>query len=142
MIRSPHAEWLYRALVVLAAVLIASAPQRSLATCADSAAVAATRSAADQACTGMGAGCSTAKNHGNYVSCIAHQARAAVKMETLPKDCKGAGGKVPCWLLLSCNNREVHHARTTTNCDRRCVHLHPLFRSGGSTQPSESSRST
>ena len=75
--------------VFLAAALLAFGQQRSFAACTDSAAVAATRAAADQACTSKGMRCSTAKSHGEYVSCVAHQAKAAVKAGTLPKQCKG-----------------------------------------------------
>ena len=76
--------------LLLVAMLLASGPLRSLAACANPDAVAATRAAAEQACTEMSAGCSTAGSHGVYVSCIAHQAKAAVKNGTLPKNCKGA----------------------------------------------------
>ncbi len=76
--------------VLLAAILLAFGPQRSFAACTDPAAVATARAAADQACTSLGTGCSTAKTHGQYVSCVAHQAKAAVKAGTLPKQCKGA----------------------------------------------------
>src|SRR3989442_4762140 len=70
--------------VFLAAALLAFGQQRSFAACTDPAAVAATRAAADQACTSMAMGCSTAKSHGEYVSCVAHQAKAAVKAVELP----------------------------------------------------------
>src|SRR5215831_8669503 len=75
--------------VLLAAVFIAFSQEPSFAACTD-AAIAATRAAADQACAAMGIGCTTAKSHGAYVSCVAHQAKAAAKAGTLPKDCKGA----------------------------------------------------
>src|SRR5262249_19628342 len=75
--------------VVLATLFIAFSQEPSFAACTD-AAIAATRAAADQACAAMGIGCTTAKSHGAYVSCVAHQAKAAAKAGTLPKDCKGA----------------------------------------------------
>src|SRR4029077_8019661 len=75
--------------LLLPLLLIALWSQHSLAGCTDPAAVAATRAAADEACTRMGMGCLRAKNHGAYVSCVAHQAKAATKAGTLPKDCKG-----------------------------------------------------
>src|SRR6266705_3368695 len=75
--------------VLPAAALLAFGQQRSFAACTEPAAVAATRAAADQACTSKGMRCSTAKSHGEYVSCVAHQATAAVKAWTQPKQCRG-----------------------------------------------------
>ena len=51
--------------------------------------VAAARAAADQACDQKTppAGCTTASSHGQYVSCVAHEANANT---SLPKECRGA----------------------------------------------------
>jgi hypothetical protein len=75
--------------VVLTALLVAFSPARGLAACSDPAAVAAARAAADAACDATDTGCATAARHGEYVSCIARQAKAAVKAGTLPKSCRG-----------------------------------------------------
>jgi len=49
----------------------------------------AARAAADQACDQKTppAGCTTAASHGQYVSCVAHEANANT---SLPKECRGA----------------------------------------------------
>ena len=49
----------------------------------------AARAAADQACDQQTppAGCTTAASHGQYVSCVAHQANANT---SLPRECRGA----------------------------------------------------
>ncbi len=72
----------------VALLLVLAARQSSFGACTDPAAVAATRATADQVCTDMGTGCATA-THGAYVSCVAVQAKAAVKRGTLPKQCRG-----------------------------------------------------
>src|SRR2546426_1681077 len=106
--------------VFLAAALLAFGQQRSFAACTDSAAVAATRAAADQACTSKGMGCSTAKSHGEYVSCVAHQAKAAVKAGTLPKQCKGT--VVKCAAKSTCGKPGfVTCCRTTKQGNPACA---------------------
>lgn len=75
-------------LVFLAGVMLV--PRVGGAACTDQTAVTATRTAADTACTLAGNGCSNAKNHGQYVKCVAAQAKQAVTAGTLPKECKGA----------------------------------------------------
>src|SRR2546422_5972907 len=106
--------------VFLAAALLAFGQQRSFAVCTDPAAVAATRAAADQACTSMGMGCSTAKSHGEYVSCVAHQAKAAVKAGTLPKQCKGT--VVKCVAKSTCGKPGfVTCCRTTKKGNPACA---------------------
>jgi len=55
------------------------------APCADPAAAAAVRAAADLRCP-----CAAAINHGQYVRCVAGVAKAAVASGTLPKTCKAA----------------------------------------------------
>src|SRR6266566_510138 len=106
--------------VFLAAALLAFGQQRSFAACTDPAAVAATRAAADQACTSKGMGCSTAKSHGEYVSCVAHQAKAAVKAGTLPKQCKGT--VVKCAAKSTCGKPGfVTCCRTTKQGNPACA---------------------
>src|SRR2546426_6872840 len=106
--------------VFLAAALLAFGQQRSFAACTDSAAVAATRAASDQACTSKGMGCSTAKSHGEYVSCVAHQAKAAVKAGTLPKQCKGT--VVKCAAKSTCGKPGfVTCCRTTKQGNPACA---------------------
>ena len=106
--------------VFLAAALLAFGQQRSFAACTDPAAVAATRAAADQACTSMAMGCSTAKSHGEYVSCVAHQAKAAVKAGTLPKQCKGT--VVKCVAKSTCGKPGfVTCCRTTKKGNPACA---------------------
>ena len=106
--------------VFLAAALLAFGQQRSFAACTDPAAVAATRAAADQACTSMAMGCSTAKSHGEYVSCVAHQAKAAVKAGTLPKQCKGT--VVKCAAKSTCGKPGfVTCCRTTKKGNTACA---------------------
>src|SRR5882724_6003366 len=106
--------------VFLAAALLAFGQQRSFAACTDSAAVVATRAASDQACTSKGTGCSTAKSHGEYVSCVAHQAKAAVKAGTLPKQCKGT--VVKCAAKSTCGKPGfVTCCRTTKQGNPACA---------------------
>src|SRR5437867_12999985 len=50
----------------------------------------AARAAADQACNAAGTGCTTAASHGQYVSCVAHQANMLAESGSLPTQCKGA----------------------------------------------------
>jgi hypothetical protein len=106
--------------VLLAAIAVASSHGSSFAACADSAAVAATRAAAEQACAAIGAGCSTAKDHGAYVSCIANQAKGAAKAGTLPKSCKGA--VVRCAANSTCGKPGfVTCCRTNKHGNTSCV---------------------
>src|SRR6266404_3001552 len=106
--------------VFLAAALLAFGQQRSFAACTDPAAVAAPRAAADQACTSMAMGCSTAKSDGEYVSCVAHQAKAAVKAGTLPKQCKGT--VVKCAAKSTCGKPGfVTCCRTTKQGNPACA---------------------
>ncbi len=58
----------------------------------DGSKTAAARVSAEQTCASMNPamGCTTAPNHGAYVSCIAHAANDLVTAGTLPKTCKGA----------------------------------------------------
>src|SRR5438132_2655662 len=77
--------------LLLAVALLGTAPHHVFAAgCTDSQAVANARAAAEAACNQLGMGCATAPTHGQHVSCVAHQASAAVKARTLPKECKGA----------------------------------------------------
>lgn len=72
-----------------AGLLLASVP-RAFAACELSAAeLAAKRASYDAACAALDPprGCTTARNHGQYVSCIGQQARGD---ETLSMECRGA----------------------------------------------------
>ena len=86
-------------------LLLASA-SLAFANCAaddpDGSKTAAARVSAEQTCAGMNPamGCTTAPNHGAYVSCIAHAANDLVTAGTLPKTCKGAVKK--CAARSSC----------------------------------------
>ncbi len=51
---------------------------------------AAARASTESTCAGQGMGCTTAPNHGAYVSCIAHAANDLAKGGTLPNSCRGA----------------------------------------------------
>jgi hypothetical protein len=82
--------------IILAAGLVLTTTGASLANCAaddpDGSLVAAARATAEANCTAQGRGCFTAASHGQYVSCIAHEAKALSTGDgaTLPKSCKGA----------------------------------------------------
>jgi hypothetical protein len=71
-------------------LVVGTAPRAFGAACALSASDLQTRrSTYDAACAAMSppAGCATASTHGQYVSCISHQAKADT---TLPASCHGA----------------------------------------------------
>jgi hypothetical protein len=74
----------------LGGAMLFTVPRASVAACDDDSAMAAFRVSAEAACEQEGHGCTTATNHGDYVSCIAEKARAAVDAQTLPRQCKGA----------------------------------------------------
>ena len=78
-----------RIVAVLVTVLVVSLTPRAFgASCSLSTSELQTKRAGyDATCTAMTQGCATAKNHGQYVSCIAHQAKADT---TLPNECRGA----------------------------------------------------
>jgi hypothetical protein len=82
--------------MLFAAGLVLATSGVSFASCADDdpdgSLVAAARATAEANCTAQGRGCFNAASHGQYVSCIAHEAKALSSGETptLPKSCKGA----------------------------------------------------
>jgi len=81
---------------ILGLSLVIASPRVGFASCLDDdpdgSKVAAARATAEQNCTDQGRGCANAINHGQYVSCIAHEARALSSGENppLPPSCKGA----------------------------------------------------
>src|SRR5438552_10905694 len=106
--------------LLLAVALLGTAPHHVFAAgCTDSEAVANARVAAEAACNQLGMGCATAPTHGQYVSCVAHQASAAVKARTLPKECKGAVKK--CAAKSTCRKSgSVTCCRTTATGVQTC----------------------
>ncbi|MGH7895054.1 MAG: hypothetical protein ACREQL_10310, partial [Candidatus Binatia bacterium] len=78
------------------AFLALAVPQIGMASCSaddpDGSKVAAARATADQQCHDLGDGCDNAKNHGSYVSCVAHTAKdlSTGTSPSLPRTCKGA----------------------------------------------------
>lgn len=81
---------------VLAVGLVLATSAPGFANCAaddpDGSKVAAARVTAEQNCAALGRGCATAASHGQYVSCIALEAKALSSGDTptLPPSCKGA----------------------------------------------------
>jgi hypothetical protein len=104
---------------VLVAVLVLLTRHAGLAACNDPAAFATARATTEQACAGMGTGCATATSHAAYVSCVAAQAKAAVKAGTLPKKCKNA--VVKCAAKSTCGKSGfVACCRTTKKGKTAC----------------------
>jgi len=97
-------------------MILALAPVAVRAACTDQMAVVNARTAADRACAQMGMGCGTAKTHGQYVSCVAHQAKANT---TLPKECRGA--VIKCAARSTCGKTGfVTCCRTNAHSVQKC----------------------
>ncbi len=77
----------------------------------------AKRNGYDATCGAMSppAGCTTASNHGAYVSCIAHQAKAD---GTLPKSCRGA--VIKCAAKSSCGKAGAVTCCVTKGTKTKC----------------------
>ena len=123
-------------------VVLGTSPSVFAAACALTASeLQAKRATYDAACTAMmpPAGCTTASNHGQYVSCISHEAKADT---TLPSSCHGAvvkcaakstcgkSGFVTCCRTNSagvtkCSTKSSGTACTPPKLGTACVGTHP-----------------
>ena len=70
--------------VLVLGLVLTSTGTASAKACTDDAAVAAARAAAETQCS-----CDSARNHGQYVSCVAHVANELAKSGELPNQCTG-----------------------------------------------------
>lgn len=73
-----------KSLIILVAALVWGATATARADVSCEAARCAVQTAINQNCV-----CTTATNHGRYVSCVAHQVKALVATGAVPKNCKG-----------------------------------------------------
>jgi hypothetical protein len=128
--------------ILFAAGLVASSAMPGFAACTDTAAVAKTRADAETACEMEGHGCTTAQNHGQYVSCIAKKTNDAVVAQTLPKECKGAvkrcAAKSTCGkagFVTCCRTKPRPGGGTATKCSIKKDAAHCTAPTGGTACP-------
>ena len=104
----------------IAIAMLMTARGATAAPCSDAAAVATARASAEAACEAEGRGCTSAPNHGQYVSCISQQLN---QNATLPKECRGAAKKCAAkstcgkpGFVTCCRTKPRSDGTTATKC--------------------------